>query len=55
VRSSRALDGRAVVVTTTNNPALERFVSRTAAIEIFTKPYDVQALIDTTMRTLKAA
>ena len=55
VRSSRAMDGRAVVVTTTNKPALERFVGRTDAIEIFTKPYDVEALIDTIMRTMKAA
>ena len=55
VRSSHAMDGRVVVVTTTNKLALERFVGPTDAIEIFTKPYDVDVLIDTITRTLKAA
>jgi DNA-binding response OmpR family regulator len=55
VRSSRAMDGRVVIVTTTNKQALERFVGPTDAIEIFTKPYDVEVLIDTITRTLKAA
>ena len=35
--------------------ALERFVGPTAALEIFTKPYDVDILIETISRTLKAA
>src|SRR5688572_15009764 len=55
VRSSRAMDGRVVIVTTTNKQALERFVGPTDAIEIFTKPYDVEVLIDTITRTLKVA
>ena len=55
VRSSRAMDGRVVIVTTTNKPALERFVGPTDALEIFTKPYDVEILIDTITRTLRAA
>ena len=46
---------RVVIVTTTNKQALERFVGPTDAIEIFTKPYDVEMLIDTMTRTLKAA
>jgi DNA-binding response OmpR family regulator len=55
VRSSRAMEGRVVIVTTTNKPALERFVGPTDAVEIFTKPYDVEVLIDRITRTLKAA
>jgi flagellar biosynthesis/type III secretory pathway ATPase len=55
VRSSRAMEGRVVIVTTTNKQALERFVGPTDAIEIFTKPYDVEILIDTITRTLRAA
>ena len=55
VRSSRAMQGRVVLVTTTNKQALERFVGPTDAIEIFTKPYDVEILIDTITRTLRAA
>jgi DNA-binding response OmpR family regulator len=55
VRSSRAMQGRVVIVTTTNKQALERFVGPTDAIEIFTKPYDVEILIDTITRTLRAA
>jgi hypothetical protein len=34
---------------------LERFVGPTDALEIFTKPYDVDILIETISRTLKAA
>ena len=55
VRSSRAMEGRVVVVTTTNKAALERFVGPTDALEIFTKPYDVDILITAIDRTLKAA
>jgi DNA-binding response OmpR family regulator len=55
VRSSHAMRDRVVIVTTTNKQALERFVGPTDAIEIFTKPYDVEVLIDTITRTLKAA
>jgi len=55
VRSSRAMQNRAVIVTTTNKPALERFVGPTDAVEIFIKPYDVEMLIDRITRTLKAA
>jgi len=55
VRSSRAMDERTVIVTTTNKPALERFVGPTDAIEIFTKPYDVDVLIESMSRLVKAA
>lgn len=55
VRSSRAMDNRVVIVTTTNKAALERFVGPTDALEIFSKPYDVDILIDTLTRTLHAA
>jgi CheY-like chemotaxis protein len=55
VRSSRAMEERIVVVTTTNKAALERFVGPTDAVEIFTKPYDVDILISTIDRALKAA
>lgn len=53
VRSSRAMGGRVVIVTTTNKAALERFVGPTDALEIFSKPYDVGILVDTLTRTLK--
>jgi hypothetical protein len=55
VRSSRAMDRRAVIVTTTNKPALERFAGPTDAAEIFAKPYDVEILIDKITHTIKAA
>jgi CheY-like chemotaxis protein len=55
LRSSRAMEGRVVIVTTTNKAALERFVGPTDALEIVTKPYDVDILIETISRTLKAA
>jgi DNA-binding response OmpR family regulator len=55
VRSSRAMDGRVVIVTTTNKPALERFVGPTDAVEIFTKPYDVEVLIDRITRKEQAS
>ena len=54
LRSSRAMEGRVVIVTTTNKMALERFVGPTDALEIFTKPYDVDLLIDALNRVLKA-
>ena len=49
------VDRRAVIVTTTNEPALERFVGPTDAVEIFTEPYDVEILIDKITHTMKAA
>lgn len=55
VRSSEGMQGRIIIVTTTNKAALERFVGPTDAIEIFTKPYDVDILIDTISRTLKVS
>lgn len=55
IRSSRAMDNRTVIVTTTNKPALERFVGPTDAIEIFTKPYDIDVLIESITRLIKAA
>jgi DNA-binding response OmpR family regulator len=54
VRSSRAMDGRVVIVTTTNKVALDRFAGGpTDALEIFTKPYDVDILIETITRLLR--
>jgi DNA-binding NtrC family response regulator len=53
VRSSRAMEGRVVIVTTTNKGALERFVGPTDALEIFSKPYDVELLVQSLTRTLK--
>ena len=53
VRSSRAMEGRVVIVTTTNKSALERFVGPTDALEIFSKPYDVELLVQSLTRTLK--
>jgi DNA-binding response OmpR family regulator len=55
VRSSRSMEGRVTIVTTTNKEALERFVGPTDAVEVFTKPYDVEMLIDAITRTLRAA
>ncbi len=47
------MEGRVVIVTTTNKAALERFVGPTDALEIFSKPYHVGILVDTLTRTLK--
>jgi DNA-binding response OmpR family regulator len=55
LRTSRVMDERTIIVTTTNKPALERFVGPTDAIEIFTKPYDVDLLIESIGRLLKPA
>ena len=55
LRTSRAMDDRVIIVTTTNKAALERFVGPTDALEIFTKPYDIDILIETISRTLKPA
>ncbi|HEX3175277.1 MAG TPA: hypothetical protein VHZ49_01280 [Methylomirabilota bacterium] len=55
LRTSRVMDERTFIITTTNKPALERFVGPTDAIEIFTKPYDVDLLIESIGRLLKAA
>ena len=43
--SSEEMDGRRVVITTTNKRVLESFVGKTEAIEIHGKPYDLQEII----------
>lgn len=42
---SEEMNGRRVVVTTTNKKVLESFVGKTDAIEIHGKPYDLQEIV----------
>jgi DNA-binding NtrC family response regulator len=44
--TSDEMDGRRVVITTTNKKVLESFVGKTDAIEIHGKPYDLQAIVE---------
>ena len=46
VRSSEAVSGKPVVITTSNRPALDALVGDTEAIEIIGKPYDLQQVVD---------
>ena len=49
--SSGEMEGRRVVITTTNKKVLESFVGKTDAIEIHGKPYDLQEIV----KSVKAA
>jgi DNA-binding NtrC family response regulator len=53
VRDTRAAQGRAFVITTTNRARLEQEVGDTAAIEIVGKPFDLQEVVDAVRRALK--
>ena len=44
--SSDDMEGRRVVITTTNKKVLESFVGKTDAIEIHGKPYDLRAIVE---------
>jgi DNA-binding NtrC family response regulator len=44
--SSEEMNGRRVVITTTNKKVLEDFVGKTPAIEIHGKPYDLREIIE---------
>ena len=44
--SSDDMEGRRVVITTTNKKVLESFVGETDAIEIHGKPYDLRAIVE---------
>ena len=45
ILDSEEMNGRRVVVTTTNKKVLESFVGKTDAIELHGKPYDLQEIV----------
>ena len=56
LQSSAAMEGRAVVVTTTNKRVLDRLVGEdTGAFEIIGKPYDLNAIVEAVRRMGKKA
>jgi CheY-like chemotaxis protein len=53
VRNLRALDGCAIVLTTTHLQHLNGLVGKdTGALELVGKPYDIEAITDTTLRAV---
>ena len=52
LRSSEAMRGRIVVITTTHKANLEKLVGPTEAIEIIGKPYDLRQVVATVKRAL---
>ena len=49
--SSESMNGRKVVITTTNKRALEQLIGqKTEAHELVGKPYDLQAIVDAVQR-----
>jgi DNA-binding NtrC family response regulator len=54
-RSSEAMRGRAVVVTTTHKANLEQLVGPTDAIEIIGKPYDLDQVVAAVKRAVDGA
>jgi DNA-binding NtrC family response regulator len=53
--SSGEMDGRRVVITTTNKKVLESFVGKTDAIEIHGKPYDLREIVESVNAAAAAA
>ena len=53
--SSEDMDGRRVVITTTNKRVLESFVGKTDAIEIHGKPYDLREIVESVKTAAAAA
>ena len=55
LRTSVALSGRGVVVTTTHKAHLDRMAgTETGAIEIIGKPYDLEAIADAVVKAMPA-
>jgi DNA-binding NtrC family response regulator len=52
IEESGALDGRGVVLTTTNKRALDALVGATPAFELIGKPYDLDEIIGAIRRAL---
>jgi DNA-binding response OmpR family regulator len=56
IRASGVLDGRGVVLTTTNKPRLEEIIGvETDAIEIVGKPYDLDVIVGAVKHALLRA
>ena len=53
--SSDEMNGRRVVITTTNKKVLESFVGQTDAIEILGKPYDLRAIVESVQAAVAVA
>ena len=53
LRTAEPMQGRAVIVTTTNKRALDSLVGPTDALEIIGKPYEPDMVLDAVRRALK--
>ena len=53
LQNTKEAEGRPFILTTTNKRALERVVGKTEALEIFEKPYDLEALVTAVNKVLK--
>ena len=53
LRTSEAMRGRALIVTTTHKANLERLVGPTEAIEIVGKPYDLDQVVTAVQRAVE--
>jgi DNA-binding response OmpR family regulator len=55
LRHTKEAAGRQFVITTTNKAVLEKLVGKTDAIEIVGKPFDMEEIVATVKKKLKAA
>src|ERR1700760_759973 len=52
MRSSKVMQGRAFVVTTTNKKALDELIGPSAAVELLCKPYDLEQIVQPVTQAL---
>ena len=52
MRSSKVMQGRAFVVTTTNKKALDELIGPSDAVELLCKPYDLEQIVQSVTHAL---